>query len=81
MTVKSPSHCERCPSWKTHTIAPKVADRLSVLATSALIGRTTEPVNRNSRMNVATAMIPIAHGRRDPMASCESANTAADPPT
>ena len=78
VTVKSPSRPERWPSWKIHTIAPNVAERLSVLSSSALIGMTTEPVNRNSSRNVEIAMMPIAHGRRSPMASCESANTAAD---
>ena len=40
------------------TMAPKVAERLSRLRTSALIGMTTEPNWMNSTTKVMRAMIP-----------------------
>ena len=52
----------RWPSWNTHTMAPKVADRLSRLRMSALIGITTVPNSRNSSTKVMTAMMPAASG-------------------
>ena len=54
----------RCPSWKTKTIAPKVAVRLSRFRISALIGMTTDPNCRNSTRNVTIAMMPMASGSR-----------------
>ena len=71
VAVKS-STPERLPSWKTQTIAPKVAVRLSRLSTSALIGISTLPVIRNSSTRVAMAMMANAHGRRDRRASLVS---------
>jgi hypothetical protein len=81
VTWKSPtSHC-RWPSWKIQTRAPNVADRLSRFSTSALTGMTTLPVKRKSSTNVASTMMPRAHGSRSRSACWESANTAVDPPT
>ena len=63
VAVKS-SRPDRWPSWKTHTMAPKVAVRLSRLRTIALTGMTTLPNIMNSRTAVITAMRPSANGRR-----------------
>ena len=60
------------PCWKTHTIAPKVAVRLSRLSTTALIGTSRLPNIRNRVTRVTMAMIPSAHGRSVKMACLES---------
>ena len=44
-------------------MAPKVADRLSRLRITALIGITTEPNWMNSTRKVTRAMIPAARGK------------------
>ena len=51
-----PSTLDRFPSWKIHTSAPNTAPRDSVFMTRALIGMTTDPVIRNSRAKVASAI-------------------------
>src|SRR3546814_10694221 len=50
----------RFPSWNTQTIAPNVADRLSRLRITALMGITTDPNCRNSTAKVTRAMIAAA---------------------
>src|SRR3546814_17984008 len=52
----------RFPSWNTQTIAPNVADRLSRLRITALMGITTDPNCRNSTAKVTRAMIAAASG-------------------
>ena len=47
---------DRCPSWKIHTVSPSVAARVRRLRSSERSGCTTEPVNRNSTMNVVSAI-------------------------
>src|SRR2546421_9805722 len=72
---------DRCPSWKIHTMAPNVADRLSRFRIRALTGITTLPEKRNSITNVITAIIATASGRRPNMALLESTSWADDPVT
>src|SRR5437899_8904245 len=66
VVVRSGYSEPRCPSWKIHTIAPKVADSDRVFRISALIGNTMLPVNRNSTRNVAIAISAIAMGNVRP---------------
>jgi hypothetical protein len=80
VAVKS-SASLRCPSWKMNTIAPKVADRLRTLSTSALIGMITEPNCMNITMNVTSAMIPRARGSLANSASLMSTSSADCPAT
>ena len=76
-----PSRPEKWPSWKIHTIAPNVAVRLSTLSSSALTGTSRLPVIRNSRTNVASAMIPSVHGRTRSTDSFVSTSVADSPVT
>src|SRR5437773_24002 len=46
--ASNPSGPERWPSWKIHTMAPKLALMLIRLMSTALTGRKTEPKVRNS---------------------------------
>src|SRR5689334_17311804 len=71
----------RWPSWKIHTIAPKVAVRLSRLSTTALSGTSRLPKSRNSTTNVTRAMKPTAHGRRANSDAFVSTRSAEGPPT
>ena len=52
VAVKSKSP-ERCPSWKIHTMAPKVAERLATLNTRALSGMNKLRKSRSSMRKVA----------------------------
>ncbi len=72
---------DRCPSWKIHTISPAVAARVTALSTRARIGCTTDPVNRNSTMNVVSRMSSPASGSQAPMACVVSISSAVSPPT
>ena len=76
-----PSRLEKWPSWKIHTIAPRVAPRVSALPSSARTGCTMLPVNRNSRMNVVTTMMQPASSRRELIACLASMRAAVSPPT
>ena len=71
----------RCPSWKIHTKAPKLAHRLRMFMTTALIGTMIEPVIRNSSTSVATITMRAAHGRRSLSRVLMSISSAAMPPT
>lgn len=57
-------------------MAPKVAIRLSRFSTSALIGMSRLPVNRNSSTNMLTTMMSPAHGNRSVNVSFVSTNVA-----
>ena len=72
---------DRCPSWKIHTISPAVAARVTPLSTRERIGCTTDPVNRNSTMNVVSTMSSPASGSRLPIACVVSISSAVWPPT
>ena len=71
----------RCPSWKIQTIVPSTALSISRFRTSAFIGTTMLPVNRNSSTNVASAISRIATGSRSPTAALVSMSVAVGPPT
>ena len=47
----------------------------------ALTGISSDPVNRNSRTKVDSAITPSAHGSRSAMVSVASTRVAAEPPT
>ena len=51
-------------SWKMNTMAPSVADRLTMLSTSAFNGSTTLPVKANSSTSMVTTIIVAASGMR-----------------
>jgi hypothetical protein len=51
------------PSWKISTRIPNTALRLSTFITIALIGRTTDPVKRNSTIRVAAMITASTAGR------------------
>src|SRR5579864_4402238 len=70
-----------CPLWITHTMAPKVADTLSRLRMTALVGTSRLPNVRHRVTNVTRAMIPRAHGTREKIAAFESTRCADDPVT
>src|SRR6266511_4022147 len=72
---------DRCPSWNTHTSAPKLAPSDSTFMTRAFTGTTTEPVIRNSSTNVASATNPRTSGRREISACLASTVSAACPVT
>ncbi len=79
-TWKSPTRPVRCPSWKTNASSPTVAARFSVLRNIAFSGRSTLPVNRNSRMKVAVITTAKA-GSRLRLMECEvSRKCGASPP-
>ena len=59
-----PSTPERWPSWKIHTMAPNVADRLSRFSTMALSGMTRLPNIMNSSTIVMAPITPRAIGSR-----------------
>src|SRR3954447_1087623 len=75
------SRPDRCPSWNTHTSAPKLAPSDSTFISSALTGTTTEPVMRNSSTKVASATNPRTKGSRDSSAALSSTVSAARPVT
>ena len=77
----NPSTPDRCPSWNTHTIAPTTETIVAALSTSALTGRTTDPVNRNSSTKVVSAMSPPASGSRSAIEAKVSTSSADGPPT
>ena len=72
---------DRCPSWKTQTIAPNVADRLSRFRITALAGTRRLPAIRNSTTNVTTPISAPASGISRKRLAFESTSSAADPPT
>ena len=76
-----PSRPDKWPSWKIHTMAPKVALKLSRLSTSAFTGTSRLPNMRNSNTNVDTAIRPSAIGMRSNIAAFASTRSAEVPPT
>src|SRR5215467_10068997 len=76
-----PSRPDRWPSWKIQATTPSVADSDSALSTSARIGCTMLPVNRNSSTNVVIAISAMAAGRCEPMDALLSTSCASAPPT
>jgi hypothetical protein len=69
------------PSWKTQTMAPNMADRLSRFSTRALSGTTMLPNIMNSSTKVTTAMMATATGRSPRSDAVESTSWADCPPT
>ena len=65
-TESKPRSPARCPSWKIHTRAPKLAPRLRMFMMTALIGTMIEPVMRNSSTRVAATT--RSAGEREPFA-------------
>ena len=61
-----PSRPDRWPSWKIHTIAPKVAESESTFSTRALTGMSTLRVNENNTTRVDRAISPRASGSTPP---------------
>ncbi|WP_275693245.1 hypothetical protein [Nocardioides sp. TF02-7] len=58
-----------------------MALRLSRLVTIAFSGMSSDPVNRNSRTKVDSAITASAHGNRSAIVSVASTRVAAEPPT
>src|ERR1044072_2390321 len=77
----NPSAPDRWPSWKTHTIAPNVAESDSRFNTTAFAGTRPLPDIRNSTTNVPSPITPAAAGTRPKMLDFESTSSAAEPPT
>ena len=80
-TESKPKTPARCPSWKIQTRAPKLAQRLRMFMTTALIGTMIEPVIRNSSTRVAATTRRAANGRRSLSRALMSMSSAAMPPT
>ena len=80
-TESKPRNPARCPSWKIQTRAPKLAQRLRMFMTTALIGTMIEPVMRNSSTSVAATTRRAANGRRSLSLALMSMSSAAMPPT
>ncbi len=59
-----PRNPEKLPSWKIHTRAPNMTDRLSRLRTVAFSGSRTLPVIRNSTPQVTSRMRAATSGTR-----------------
>ena len=57
---------------KTQVKKPMVALSEAKFSSTALIGKSTEPVNRNSRSSVVTTIQSAAIGRLRSMPCCES---------
>src|SRR2546423_1081298 len=72
---------DRWPSWKIHTMAPKVADRLSRLRITAFTGTSRLPDIRNRTVKVTTTMARAASGSSPNSESLESTSWAEGPPT
>ena len=54
----------KLPHWKIITSNPNVADTVNVFINTALIGNTTDPVIKKSRISVLPTRMAIAHGMR-----------------
>ena len=80
-TESKPRTRTRWPSWKIQARAPKLAPRLRMFMTTALIGTITEPVMRNSSTRVAVTTRSAAYGRRSLSRAFTSMSSAAIPPT